>query len=129
MFGSVIGSPVGLSTTGTNLGPHTTSGSGKVTLWHEAGVYGVSLDALATDVVPTSSGNLYDTPLPGQFLYRSTSGTLTRATTTTDKIAQFIELTDKGSMVNTSARLVGASEVFDRIKIYFLGTGGAAAVA
>lgn len=121
MFGSVIGSPAGLSTTGTNLGPHTQSGSGKVTLWDKPGLYGVSLTALASDVVPTSSGNLYDTPLPGQLLYRSTAGRLTRSAGTSDKVAQFVELTDAGSLVTTPARLVGAAEVFDRIKIQYLG--------
>lgn len=120
-FGSVIGGPVGLTTTGTNLGPHTATGSGKVTLWDKAGLYAVSLTAIAADVVPTASGNLYDTPLPGELLYRSTAGRLTRATGTSDKIAQFVELTSNGSLVTTPARLVGASEVFDRIKIQYLG--------
>ncbi len=127
MFGSVIGAPVGQSTTGTNLGPHTQSGSGKVTLWGMAGMYGVSLTALATDVVPTTTGagsaavNLYDTPLPGDLLYRSTAGRLTRATGTSDKIALFVELTNNGSLVTTPAKLVGAAETFDRIKIQYLG--------
>lgn len=121
MFGSVIGSPVGQSTTGTNLGPHTTAGSGKVTLWDKPGLYAVSLDALDSGVVPTTSGNLYDTPLPGELLYRSTVGKLTR--TSGDKIAAFIELTSNGALVTTPSRLVGASEVFDRVKIQFLGAG------
>lgn len=122
MFGSVIGGPVGLATTGTNLGPHTTTGSGKVTLWDKPGLYGVSLDALSDDVVPTTSGNLYDTPLPGTVLYRETlTGKLCRASGTSDKIAAFVELTSNGSLVTTPAKLVGAAEVFDRIKIQFFG--------
>jgi hypothetical protein len=121
-FGSVVGGPVGLSTTSTNLGPHTTTGSGKVTLWDKGGLYAVSLDAVSSDVVPTTSGNLYDTPLPGTVLYRETlTGKLCRATGTSDKIAAFVELTNNGSMVNTPARLVGASETFDRIKIQYFG--------
>jgi hypothetical protein len=122
MFGSVIGTPAGLSTTGTNLGPSTMTGSGKVTLWDKPGLYAVSLDAIAADVVPTVTGHLYDTPLPGDILYRGdTSGRLTRDSTGGDKIAAFIELTDKGALVTTPSRLVGASETFDRIKIYFYG--------
>ena len=130
MFGSVIGAPVGLATTSTNLGPHSSTGSGKVTLWDKPGLYAVSLDALAADVVPTSgtNANLYDTPLPGESLYRSTAGRLTRAAGTSDKVAMFIELTNNGSMVTTPAKLVGASESFDRIKIQFFGAGAAAAV-
>lgn len=122
MFGSVIGGPAGLGTTGTNLGPHTATGSGKVTLWDKPGLYAVSLDAISADVVPTTSGNLYDTPLPGTVLYRETlTGKLCRATGTSDKVAVFVELTSNGSLVTTPAKLVGASEAFDRIKIQYLG--------
>jgi len=122
MFGSVIGGPVGLTTTNTPLGPHTTTGSGKVTLWDKPGLYAVSLDAISADVVPTTSGNLYDTPLPGTVLYRETlTGKLCRASGTGDKIATFVELTSNGSLVTTPAKLVGAAEVFDRIKIQYLG--------
>jgi hypothetical protein len=57
-------------------------------------------------------------------LYREGgTGKLTRATTTLDKAAAFIELTDKGALVTTPRRLVGGSEVFDRIKIQFFGAG------
>jgi len=119
MFGSVIGAPMGLSTTGTNLGPSTVSGSGKVTLWDKPGLYAVSLDAVAADVIPAT----LDTPLPGELLYRSTGGLLTRDTGTSDKIAAFIELTANGALVTTPGRLVGAAETFDRIKIQFLGAG------
>jgi hypothetical protein len=34
LFGSVIGIPTGLSTSGASLGPSTMAGSGKVTCWH-----------------------------------------------------------------------------------------------
>lgn len=122
LFGTVIGTPAGLKTTGTNLGPHTTSGSGKVTLYDKPGLYAVSLDVLSADVVPTASGNLYDTPLPGTVLYREAStGKLCRATGSTDKIASFVELSGNGSLVTTPGRLVGAAESFDRIKIQFFG--------
>ena len=126
-FGTLIGNPLGLSTTvasgGSLIGPHTAQGSGKVTAWHLEGLYGVSLTALAADVVPTASGNLYDTPLPGELLYReATTGKLTRVATSTDKIALFVELSGNGSLVTTPARLVGAAEVFDRIKMQYLGS-------
>ena len=49
MFGSVVGGAVGQqSTGGATLGPHTSTGSGKVTLWDKPGVYAVSLDACDT---------------------------------------------------------------------------------
>lgn len=116
MFGSVIGGPVGLATVGTNLGPHTQSGSGKVTLWHQPGLYAVSLDA-----IETALSDLTDTPLPGALLYRSTGGRLTSLADTGDKVGLYVEHTDRGSLVTTPARLVGAAEVFDRIKFQYLG--------
>lgn len=122
LFGSTIGDPVGLSTSGTALGPNTMAGSGKVTLWDKPGLYAVSLTALNADVVPTSSGNLYDTPLPGTLLYRGqTDGRLTRTTSSSDKVALFVELASDGSLVTTPTRLVGATETWDRIKIQYLG--------
>jgi hypothetical protein len=65
LFGAVVGGTVGqqvnnpsLSTyTGALLGPHTATGSGKVTCWDKPGLYGVSLDAVdtaATGLVPTN---------------------------------------------------------------------------
>lgn len=132
LFGTVVGSPTGLSTTGgTNLGPHTTSGSGKVTLWDKEGLYAISLDALSNDVVPTSTywdgtGSqpiYYDTPLPGTVLYRETlTGKLARASGTSDKIAAFVELADSGTLVKTPARLVGATATYDRVKVQYFGS-------
>lgn len=124
LFGELIGTPVGLATTtssgGSALGPSTAAGSGKVTAWDKPGVYGVSTDALDSDVLGGDNQN--DTPLPGELLYRgSTTAQLTRATTSSDKIALFIELAGNGSLVNTPNDLVGATESFDRIKIQYLG--------
>jgi hypothetical protein len=121
LFGSVLGG-LGLDTTGTALGPHSATGSGKVTAWDKPGIYAVSTDALDADVVPTT-GNVNDTPLPGESLY---CGAATAQLTRVDaglgyKVATFIELRGSGSLVTTPARLVGATEVFDRIVIQYLG--------
>ena len=120
LFGELIGNPVGLATTGSQLGPHTAEASGKVTAWDKPGLYAVSTDALDSDVLGGS--NLNDTPLPGELLYRgSTTAQLTRATTSGDKIALFVELRANGSLVTTPGKLVGASESFDRIVVQYLG--------
>ncbi len=133
MLGQVIGNPVGLTTVGTNVGPHTMSGSGKVTLWDKPGLYAVSLDALDASVIPRTVGsNLWDTPLPGELLYRSGAGRLCRVAevaTGANKIGTFVELTDRGSLVNTPARIVGATEVWDRIKIQYFGAWFSSAAA
>lgn len=127
MFGTLIGTPVGLATTvasgGTNLGYHTAAGSGKVTAWDKPGMYAVSGDAVGGNLNP-NAGNLNDTPAPGALLYREAStGKLTEAAASGDKVALFVELsgTGGGSLVNTPAELVGATPVFDRLKVQYLG--------
>lgn len=122
LFGSLIGNPVGLATTGTALGPNTAQASGKVTCWHQSGLYAVSTDAMDADVFPTT-GNISDTPLPGEFLY---CGAATAQLTRVDggpgtKVAIFVEMRGNGSLVTTPARLVGATEAFDRAVIHYLG--------
>jgi hypothetical protein len=57
LFGAVVGGTVGqqvnnpssFTYTGALLGPHTATGSGKVTCWDKPGLYGVSLDAVDTN--------------------------------------------------------------------------------
>jgi hypothetical protein len=134
LFGDTIGTPVGMLTTATSLGPHTAAASGKVTAWDKAGLYGVSLDSVHSGTTPNSqliSGG--DTPLPGELLYRhSTNARLARwgeltgvpaATRQGNRVAVFIEMTGSPSLVTTPARLVGASAVYDRITIQYLGAG------
>lgn len=134
LFGQVIGTPVGLSTTGTNLGPHTAAASGKVTLWDKPGMYGVSLDAVHEGDTGVPNSQLAagaDTPLPGELLYRhSTNAKLARAASTGvtahdrngNKVAVFIEMNaGGGSLVTTPGRLVGATDSYDRIVIQYLG--------
>ena len=54
LFGAVVGGTVGQQVngpttyTGAVLGPHTATGSGKVTCWDKPGLYAVSLDAVDT---------------------------------------------------------------------------------
>ena len=122
LFGNLIGNPMGLEVTGTALGPHTSQASGKVTLWDKPGLYAVSTDALDADVVNHAAGNLWDTPLPGGLLYRgAATAQLTRTVVSGTKAAMFVEVRAESSLVTTPARLVGATEAFDRIVIHFLG--------
>lgn len=128
LFGELIGTPVGLATTvasgGSLLGPHTASGSGKVTAWDKPGLYAVSTDAVDDSLDP-GAGNLNDTPFPGDLLYREPStGRLsvsTAAAAEGDKLGTFVEVAGNGSLVTTPNRLVGATEVFNRLKFQYLG--------
>lgn len=129
LFGSVIGSPVGLctgkgsgSTCSTALGPHTTAGSGKVTCWDKPGLYAVSADAVDTT---TGAGNglvLANTTLsPGAKIRPLGTGKLTYGTAGVIdvEVARFVEFECGVYMVTTPASLVGATQTVDRVVISF----------
>ena len=111
LFGQVIGTPAGLLTTGTNLGPHTAAASGKVTCWDKPGIYGVSVDAVDTTastglVMGNSSCD------PGAAIYPLPTGVLTQSTGTKVDVVvgRFIEFETSPFLVTTPASLVGATE-------------------
>jgi len=114
LFGSVVGGTVGqVSTGGALLGPHTATGSGKVTCWHLPGVYAVSLDAVDTvALAPTVSTLATGDALT--FVPSSTSGgQLTKvgsaaAAGNTVVVGRFIDFETNGSLVTTPSSLVGA---------------------
>jgi hypothetical protein len=126
LFGQVIGTPTGLSTTGANLGPHTAAASGKVTAWDKPGLYGVTLDAV--DVHPTLGLLPTNTSLtPGVAIYPTAQGLLTPSASRAaggaigaDVVARFVEFETTGiSLVRTPASLVGGLEVFDHVVISY----------
>jgi hypothetical protein len=126
LFGQVIGTPAGLSTTGTNLGPHTAAASGKVTAWDKPGIYAVSLDAV--DTHPTLGLLPTNTILaPGVPIFPQATGKLTPTASRAaggaigaDIVARFVEFeTTAVSLVRTPASLVGAAEVFEHVVISY----------
>lgn len=112
LFGTVVGGTVGqVATGGTVLGPHTTTGSGKVTCWDKPGLYAVSLDAVdtavSTGLTPTNTGLAVGAPL-----YPNASGVLTTTggtgAQTGNLVGRFVEFVSNGSLVNTPNSLVAA---------------------
>lgn len=105
MFGIVVGGIVGQQvTSGALLGPATNVGSGKVTLWQNPGLYGVSLDAL--DVAMTTTAAL----VPGTALTYSSSGQITQASGgnkvgSAPNVARFIEYSSNGSLVTSNSSM------------------------
>lgn len=123
-FGSTIGVPAGLSTTGTNLGPHSGAASGKITLWNKPGLYSVSMSSLAADFVATLSPSGMD---PGLALGLENTGSGRMGhigcanvfTTPPTGVARAVEFESTGSLVTTPERLVGAAEQWPNLLLYF----------
>lgn len=110
LFGSVVGGTVGqVVTGGASLGPHTATGSGKVTCWHVPGVYAVSLDACDT-TASTGLTVTNSTLNTGAALYATSAGLLTpnsSAAFETVVVGRFIDFEMSGSLVTTPNKLVG----------------------
>jgi hypothetical protein len=128
LFGSVVGGVCGQQVnspsviTGALLGPHTATGSGKITAWDKPGLYAVSLDATDTAAVtglqPSNSGLFVGCPLGFTVngvltpnLTGNTSalvGGFGSGATNCPVVGRFIEFNTNGSLVNTPNYLVAA---------------------
>lgn len=111
LFGEVVGGTLGqVSSGGAQLGPHTATGSGKVTLWNYNGNYAVTLDAVdtnaSTGLTPTNSSLV-----PGSALYATSQGLLTPRLLSAFEsvvVARFVEFMTSGSRVTTQLSQVSA---------------------
>lgn len=118
LFGAVVGGSVGTQVNGPNsftgavLGPHTATGSGKVTVWDKPGLYGTTLDAVDTaagGLIPNSTTSLtVGTPIT----YTST-GLLTpvasgNGVAGAPVVARLASFETNGSLVTTPTSLVSA---------------------
>jgi hypothetical protein len=110
LFGTVVGGTVGqVSTGGTVLGPHTATGSGKVTLWASPGLFAISLDAVTASLQPSagvsSGASIYGTSTD---TVTANAGQLTTSNAGTNKlVGNFVEYVTNGSLVNTPNTLAG----------------------
>lgn len=126
-YGTLFGSIIGMfNTSGTVIGPNTATGSGKVTVWDKPGLFAVTFEACYSDRNVTNGAleNGQDTPLPGDMLYRHrTTGKITRLANSSanNEIGVYIEHSSGDSLVTTPSRLVGATEVFDRVVFNYMG--------
>lgn len=120
LYGQVIGTPVGLSTSGTNLGPHSAAASGKITCWDKPGVYAVSVDA-----VDTSADGLVLTNAscdPGTGVDVQADGVLTLSgsgTASGVNVGRFMEFETSPFLVTTPPSLVGATVAALRVVIAY----------
>jgi len=112
IFGSIVGGVAGQLTSGQVLGPHTATGSGKLTIWDKPGTYAVTLDAVDTT---SGTGLTVDntTLVIGANLFATDAGLLTPdagSQYAARTVASFInfEQTKGGSLVTTPVSLVSA---------------------
>jgi hypothetical protein len=116
LFGVVVGGSAGTqvngpsasSITGAILGPHTATGSGKLTLWDKPGLYAVTLDAVdttaSTGLVPSNT-----TISGGAALYATTAGLLTPNVSAAFEavvVGRFLEFAESGGRVETTLDMV-----------------------
>jgi len=98
-FGVVVGGTAGqVVSGGTNLGPNTMTGSGKVTLWMTPGLYGVTLDALDATFAASTSVTV------GTTLSYTSAGKLclsAQKVGSAPVVARFVEFSASGSLVTT----------------------------
>lgn len=118
LFGAVVGGTVGQQVNGPNsytgavLGPHTATGSGKVTCWDKPGLYAVSLDAC--DTAATTGLQPTNTTLTvGTALTYSAAGLLTpvgspAAVASAPVVGRLVEFATNGSLVTTPNYLTAA---------------------
>ncbi len=111
LFGEVVGASVGQVVAGGSvLGPHTASGSGKVTVWNGPGMFAVTLDAV--DTTASTGLSLTNTTLAGgTALYATAAGLLTPnagAAFQATVVARFVEFQTNGSLVTSTKALVSA---------------------
>lgn len=139
ILGQVVGGTVGqIVTGGAQLGPHTATGSGKVTLWDKPGLYAVTLDAVldddTADLVPENTSLAVGDPL-----YATSAGLLTPNNAhsfespgaSAPVVARFVEFQTDGSLVRTGLAQVSAlnsptggilvGETFTQAVIHFRG--------
>lgn len=112
LFGTVVGGTVGqVVTGGAVLGPHTATGSGKVTCWDKPGLYAVTLDAVDTNA-STGLTTTNATCVPGCGLGPNASGLLTPTNGTgynaLTKVGRLVSFETDRSLVSTPNRLVQA---------------------
>lgn len=112
LFGTIVGGTVGQQVTGgAVLGPHSTSGSGKVTLWDKPGLYAVTLDAVDSVNLKPSNGGL----TAGSPLFATEKGKLTSLSsagfdysTTSTVVGNLVSFETDRTLVTTPNRLVAA---------------------
>jgi len=114
LFGTVVGGTIGQQVTGgAVLGPHTATGSGKITCWDKPGLYAVTVGSADT-TASTGLATTNSTLVPGSKLFVMTGGKLTPNSSASGAdsgawAGRFVSFETDKSLVTTPNRLVSAT--------------------
>jgi hypothetical protein len=120
LFGSLIGQNAGRATTQSGavvIGPTTERGSGKVTVWHQHGLYGVNGSAATTATTPLSGVTAVNDAVYAE----ASTGLLTIATTSGDPLGIFAGAVADPSLVSTTNAAAGLNAAISYWAVYFCG--------
>ena len=125
-YGTLFGQAISMFGTGmgtqssrgvVTIGPKTDLASGKVTVWAQQGLYGVTTDALS-GTNPPSASTAANVALYGE-------GAATKGALTTDadgkKAAINLGMQRDRSLVSTTAAAAGETAVNDHLVVFFVG--------
>jgi len=141
LFGQLIGQNTGRATVESGavvIGPNTSSGSGKVTVWATAGLYGVSgtsatggSDGAGTEAIDGMAVNdaIHASPDGDNFagnLLDDTNATGSGDSTSVDQVAIYVGAVADPSLVSTTNAAAGATATVDHFAIFYLGNATSA---
>lgn len=122
LFGSLIGATAGRSTQfglvggAVVVGPTTDRASGKVTVWAQAGLYGIA-GAAATYITSAVANDRLEARATGG----ADPGHLTTAATAGAQVALYVAPVSDSSLVSTTSTAVGAAAVTEYHAVFYLG--------
>ena len=103
LFGTLVGGQARqVVSGGTSFGPSTMSGSGKVTLWSNPGLYGVTLDALDATLVASTAVSV------GDALFYTSAGKVcltAQKVASARQVGRVVEFSTGDTLVNTPRSL------------------------
>jgi len=119
-YGTLFGKNLSMQTSGV-IGPPTIYGSGKATIWHQAGLYGVTEEAfLSSAQVDAAVSGGINTSLFGTATGSSSAGKLTTASSGNEAMWWLGRETET-SLVATTKTAAGATIATEYHMVYFPG--------
>ena len=123
-YGTLMGQAIGVTTTmvagSTIMGPSTVYSSGKATIWHQAGLYGITEEAFVSGQPAAAFGAGINTSLFGTATGGATAGKLTTVSTG-NEAAWWLSRESGSSLVSTTNSQPGLTAATEYHIIYFPG--------